>query len=318
MGNKIITLTLNPVVDKKCNVPTFVPNQKIPCSPPLYYAGGGGINVSRALSNLGVNSTAIYLSGGRIGDHLNQLLNIERIRKYPIGLENNTRENLTVTDTYTQLQYRFGLPGPFVNTIEWKLVLDRIGAQLNEGDFLVASGKLPPGIPENFYYLVGKLVAEKKGKFILDTKGPALIHAIKAPILILKPNLAELAYLCKVDSISASTIEPLTRKLIKTYPIKKIVVSLGSKGALLVTPNLSKYIEAPVVPQASIIGAGDSMVAGMISSLMSDKTDIEMTQFGVACGSATTMRPSSQLCCKDDVTTIYRWMEKNTVTKEVY
>jgi len=317
MGNKIITLTLNPVVDKKCNAPAFVPNKKLICSSPIFYAGGGGINVSRALSNLGVSSTAVYLSGGRIGGHLNQLLNIEKILKQPINIRNNTRENLSVTDTHTQLQYRFGLPGPIVSNEEWKLALKIIDQQLKKNDILVASGKLPPGIPDNFYYLLGEIANKKKAKIILDTKGPALSQAIKTTIFLLKPNLAELASLCKVTSISASTIEPLTRKLIKDYPIQKIVVSLGSKGAFLATPKLTKYIEAPIVSQVSVIGAGDSMVAGMVSCLLKDVSDIEMTRFGIACGSAATMRPSSQLCAKNDVNTIHSWMTKNNSSKEL-
>lgn len=152
--NKIITLTMNPVVDKDTSVAGIVPNKKLRCKAPAYYAGGGGINVSRALKNLGFESLCMYLSGGPMGIHLQQLISNNNIEQKVVPIEGWTRENLSVTDTNTQLQYRFVVPGPIVKKEEWKEVLTLLEEILQKDDFLVASGKLPPKMPTDFYVQV--------------------------------------------------------------------------------------------------------------------------------------------------------------------
>ncbi len=311
MNRRVITVTLNPVVDKNTMVEGFVPDRKLWCSKPVYYAGGGGINVSRAIRKLGGTSTAIYMAGGRAGKHLKMLLDEKGIEQKIVHLKNSTRENLSVMDSRTQLQYRFGLPGPNIMEAEWKNALAVIDKHVRKGDYLVASGKLPPGVPDDFYFRVGSLVHEKKAKFILDTKGQALTNAIRTPIFLLKPNLSELCTLGGVDSVSSLELEQLAKKIIKSHACSTMVVSLGSRGALLVTNDMLKYIPAPVVEQKSAIGAGDSMVAGMVVSLLKGKSLIEMTKYGVACGAAATLRPGTQLCQKNDVDQICGWIKSN-------
>ena len=313
--NNIITLTMNPVVDKDTSVAGIVPNKKLRCRSPDYYAGGGGINISRALKKLGGGSLCMYVAGGPSGTHLQQLVSEEGIPQKVIHIQGWTRENLSVTDTNTHLQYRFGVPGPKVSKKEWSEVLKQVEINTGEGDYLVASGKLPLGIPNDFYVQVSKIVKKKKGRYILDTSGEALLPSKKADIFLMKPNLAEFSILCGVESISVLELESLAKKFLDKNSVTVLVVSLGAKGALWATKDEIEYIAAPTVHQKSAIGAGDSMVAGMLFGLTQGKSNTEMVRYGVACGTAATLRPGTQLCNKEDADRLYEWITSQNVKK---
>ena len=311
----IITLTMNPVVDKDTWVAGLMPNKKLRCASPNYYAGGGGINVSRALKKLGGESLCMYLAGGPPGEHLQQLVSNENIGHMVITVEGWTRENLSVTDTNTQLQYRFGVPGPIVKKEEWQRVLTLLEENLQQDDFLVASGKLPLGVPTDFYVQVSKITDEKEAKFVLDTSGEALLPSMKANMYLMKPNLGELSIIMGVTSISAMELESLAKKFLEKHSCEVLVVSMGAKGALWANRKEMEHIPAPTVHQKSTIGAGDSMVAGMMFSLQKGKSLGEAIKYGVACGTAATLRPGTQLCNKEDADKLFEWIVKNTVKK---
>ncbi|MCP4976271.1 MAG: 1-phosphofructokinase family hexose kinase [Maribacter sp.] len=314
---KIITLTMNPVVDKDTSVAGIKPNAKLRCVSPSYYAGGGGINVSRAIKKLGGESLCIYVAGGPTGSHLQQLVSDDDIAQEVISIEGWTRDNLSVTDTITNLQYRFGVPGPYVKEEEWQCVLKLLEERLHIGDYLVASGKLPPGVPTDFYVKISKITDKIGAKLILDTSGVALLPSMKAKIYMMKPNLGELSILCGVDFISAFELESLSKKFLEQNNCEVLVVSMGAKGALLATKDVTEHVLAPTVQQKSTIGAGDSMVAGMVLSLSKGRSLIEMVKYGVACGTAATIHPGTQLCTKTDADNLYNWIKENTVKNNI-
>ncbi len=313
--NKIFTLTMNPVIDKDTSVAGIVPNKKLRCKTPTYYAGGGGINVSRALKKLGGESTCVYVAGGPAGMHLKQLVTDENISQNVIEIEGWTRENLSVTDTNTHLQYRFGVPGPRVKKEEWQRVLDVLENLLKKDDFLIASGKLPLEIPTDFYVRVSRITDKKGAKLVLDTSGDALLPSMAANIFMMKPNLGEFSSLLYVTSISASELETLAQRFLKENKCEVLVVSMGAKGAFLATKDNMEHITAPTVLQKSTIGAGDSMVAGMVLGLTSGKTLGDAVKYGVACGTAATMHPGTQLCRKTDADKLYEWIKNNSIKK---
>ncbi len=310
---KIITLTMNPVVDKDTTVAGIKPNTKLRCVSPTYYAGGGGINVSRAIKKLGGESLCMYMAGGPTGSHLQELVSKENIDQEVISIEGWTRDNLSVTDTITNLQYRFGVPGPNVKKKEWQQVLTLLEEHIQKEDYLVASGKLPPGVPTDFYVKVSEITNKKDARLVLDTSGVALLPSMKAKIYMMKPNLGELSIICGVDFISAIELESLAKKFLEQNNCEVLVVSMGPKGALLATENVIEHILAPTVLQKSTIGAGDSMVAGMVLSLLKGKSLSEMVKYGVACGTAATIHPGTQLCKKEDADELYEWINANSV-----
>lgn len=111
MSTSVLTITLNPCIDKSSTVKGIVPEKKLRCEAPKYEPGGGGINVSRALKRLGTKSGTLFTSGGRTGKLLEELLQKEELDIIPLPVGNETRENFIVVDTLNNQQFRFGFPG---------------------------------------------------------------------------------------------------------------------------------------------------------------------------------------------------------------
>ncbi len=308
---KIITLTPNPALDISTTVPQLVPERKMRCGAPAYHPGGGGINVARVIHRLKGQTVAVFPSGGASGQHVEKLLAIEGIDTDTISVQGLTRESFAVTESSSQLQYRFGLPGNPLAETEWQQLLHHLEKQLSQVDFLVASGSLPPGVPEDFYAQVASLAKRYDTKLVLDTSGVPLQKAVDAGVYLLKPNLSELASITGVEHISGTEQEDLAKALIAKGKATVIVVSMGARGAMIATNKGIEYCVPPTIPPKSTIGAGDSMVAGIVYALAQHKPIAEVLRYGVACGTATTMQAGTGLCQLEDVNKVLQWMKKN-------
>tara|TARA_R110002020_G_scaffold254617_1_gene468334 strand:- start:12585 stop:13538 length:954 start_codon:yes stop_codon:yes gene_type:complete len=311
---KIATLTLNPALDKSTTIDLLQSEKKLRCDEPTYEPGGGGINVSRAIKILGGESLAIYAAGGPAGDQIEKLLKDEGIVQLRIKTENPTRENLMVMESSTSNHYRFGMPGRELSKSELQRCLDAIQDLPDETEYLVASGSLPPGAPEGFYGEVAKIAQEKNIKCVIDTSGKALLKAAEAGVCIMKPNLSELSSLAGKEQITGMEQEDIARKIIKDGKADTLIVSLGARGAMLVTKDILDYVVPPTVKMKSTVGAGDSMVAGIIFSISRRDKMEDAIKWGVAAGTAATITPGSELCKKEDVEEIVDWINKKEKT----
>ena len=159
MTKSILTITLNPTVDKSTSVDHIKPEKKLRCEKPRYEPGGGGINVSRGLVRLGFDSTAFFPSGGRTGKLLEELLAEENVKTLPASVKAETRENFIVVETSHNGQYRFGMPGEDILPEEADAIFNTITSLSPTPDITVISGSLPPGIDATY---IGKLVKALK------------------------------------------------------------------------------------------------------------------------------------------------------------
>lgn len=300
---RIVTLTFNPCIDKNTTVNGIVPEKKLRCAKASYGPGGGGINVSRALRNMGAASLAIFPSGGYSGKFLQQLVATEEIPFHTIETSAHTRENFIVLDTASNLQYRFGMPGNAITEEEWKALLAEL--EKAEADFIVASGSLLPGMPAEIVAQVAAIAKAKGAKLVLDTSGEALKKALDVGVFLLKPNLGELRSLVGEENLEPDRVDELAREIISRGQCQVMVVSLGEKGAKLVTLKESYHVVPPDVPEVSTLGAGDSMVAGMVLALSQNRPLKEVLQLGVACGTAATITHGSELCRKEDADRLF-------------
>lgn len=305
---KIVTLTLNPALDKSTSVERIVPEQKLRCAALQLDAGGGGINVSKGIQKLGGQSTAVFPAGGATGLRLQAILQEAGIETRVLTVTGETRENFSVTETSTNMQYRFTMPGIELAEKQADALLSAV-AQLRP-DYLVASGSLPPGLPETYYEKVASFAKKINARFILDTSGAALMAAADEGLYLLKPNLAELSALAGVENLEMNRVDDAALDIIKQGKCEVVVVSLGPQGALLVTRDGFEHIPAPSVKKQSTVGAGDSMVAGMVWALGQGKSFREMAQTGVACGSAATMNPGTELFNAEDVERLLAWIQQ--------
>ncbi len=308
--SRIVTITLSPCIDKSTSVPKLLPEKKLLCASPKLEPGGGGINVARALKKLGEDAIAIFPSGGYTGKFFNHLIEVENIHSRIIEIENETRENIIVLDQSANCQYRFGMPGTELNESEWRNCLKAV-EEINNVEYIVASGSLPPGVPVDIYATLAEIATQKKAKFVVDTSGEALKDAAERGVYLLKPNLGELAYLAGVEELQPGDVVDASKGIIAKGMCEVLVVSMGVIGATLITKDSVDIITSPKVELKSTVGAGDSMVAGIIFYLLKGKSIQEAARFGVACGTAATMNPGTELCKKEDAERLYGLIQKN-------
>ena len=301
---KIITITVNPTIDKSILVPSLIENQKLRCTDIKYEPGGGGINISRAIKNLGGSSLALFLAGGHFGSFFIDLFKRKKIEYESFKIKNETRESLIIFDQLSAKQYLLDIQGPIVIESEWQNLLTHISA-LKNIDFIVASGSLPQGIPVNFYAQIARIVKKIGAKFILDTSGEPLELAINEGLYLIKPNLKEMGILSGINKIEKEKAKIKALEIIKAKKCEAIVISLGADGALLVTTNSVEHFIAPKVAVKSTVGAGDSMLAGIVLKLSENENLQNAIRYGVACGSAATMNTGTALCSKKNADDLY-------------
>ena len=307
---RILTITMNPVIDKTTSAEMVMPHKKIRCTTPTYEPGGGGINVSRAIKKLGGSSVAWYLAGGKTGNLLEELLQYEKVEQRKFETEKDIRENLLVYSKSTQENYRITMAGPEIGKALWHNILDELKELKEIPEYIVASGSLPPGIPNDFYARMAKVSKEIGSRLILDTSGEPLKIALDEGVYMIKPNLKEMSFLSGKDELTAMEIEEIAHKYIKNESCQLLTVSLGAKGAMLASrENLIEYFISPVMPVRSEVGAGDSMIAGVMVGFMKGFWGSQAVRYGVAAGTAATMTEGSQLCTKEDTEKIYDWVK---------
>ncbi|MEK8178912.1 1-phosphofructokinase family hexose kinase [Flavobacterium buctense] len=306
-SHQIITLTLNPSLDKSTHFSGLVAEQKIRCDKPRYDAGGGGINVSKAIAKLGGNSLCIHTSGGSSGKMLEELVNNEGIESQVIPTQNWTRENFIAFENQTKAQYRFGFPGNELTEAEKETVIETI--KEIKTNYLVLSGSLNEGLPTHFYQIIAETAKASGIKVIVDTSGEALQKVLDKGVYLIKPNIGELAKLIRAERLALPEVEKAAKTLIKKGSAEIVVVSLGAEGAILVSKNQTEFVAAPKVIKKSTVGAGDSMVGGMVWALSQNKTLKEVLQWGVSCGTAATMNEGTQLFKKEDAVKLFEGIQ---------
>jgi 6-phosphofructokinase 2 len=302
---KIVTLTMNPAIDLNTQVRQVVPEKKLRCEPPRREPGGGGINVSRAIRRLGGDSMAVYLAGGPTGEILERLLEEEGVRQRQGSVREWTRENLLVLEETSGQQFRFGMPGPEVSEEEWKYCLNELERLDPVPEYIVASGSLAPGMPEDFYGRVAQAAADRGTRVVVDTSGEALRSVAGAGVFLLKPNLGELRELVGKDLVDEAEQIAAAQKLIADGCCHVVVISLGAGGALAVTADRGERVRTPTVPIRSKVGAGDSMVAGIVLGLARGMETMDAVRLGVAAGAAAVMTEGTELCRRDDTERLF-------------
>ncbi|MGN6211181.1 1-phosphofructokinase family hexose kinase [Parafilimonas sp.] len=305
----IVTITFNPCIDKSSSVDVLLPDKKLRCTAFKNEAGGGGINVARAIKKLGGDALAIYLGGGYTGVVLQNLLKAESIAAEVIDTGIDTRENIMIVDKATNFQYRFITPGHPIEETHWKQCLALL-ENMHSIEYLVVSGSMQPGFPQNIFERIAVIAKQKKAKLILDIPAEALsAHTIK-DVFILKPNLNELSMLAGKEELLGDEITTAARSIISKNICEVVIVSMGAAGALLVTKDIAEQFMAPPVKRKSTVGAGDSMVAGIVTYLSAGKDIREAVRYGIACGTAATLNEGTQLCNIKDVTGLYQLMQQ--------
>lgn len=298
---EIVTLTINPAIDIFVNVDRVEPIHKLRCSPAKREPGGGGINVARVAHRLGADVAAIYPIGGQIGKLLQRLVEREDIASLVTPSHVETRENFTAYDERTGEQYRFVLPGSRLHRAEWEAVLDKLAALVAPPKFVVASGSMPPGAPDDFFARVVRHAKSLGAKSVIDTSGAALAAALEEGVTVIKPNLIELMEFVAAPLETDEERIAVCRQLAANRRAEIVALTLGDQGALLVTAERAWRALPLQIEAVSTVGAGDSFLGGLVAALASGKPLDQAFQVAVAAASAAITMQGTGLCQLQDV-----------------
>ncbi len=297
----VLTVTANPSIDVAASIETITPEHKLRCADLHRDPGGGGINVARVLARLGTDCLALFPAGGALGRLLQQRLDEESVPAIALGIEGETRESFTVLERSSAREYRFVLPGPRLAAAEWQACLDRVESLLDAFPWVVGSGSLPEGVPRDFYARLARLVRRRGGRIAVDASGPALAAALDEGVDLVKPNLRELRELSDEPLADEADWTRAAEQLVRTGRACIVALSLGHRGALLVSSD--ERIRAPAldVEIAGTVGAGDSFLAALLWQLASAQPLADALRHGVAAGTAALLSPGTSLAQPADI-----------------
>jgi 6-phosphofructokinase 2 len=298
---RIVTITINPAVDVSTTVDRVEPVRKMRCRTERREPGGGGINVARVISRFGAEVVAVYAAGGVTGQMLHELVKREGVAAKEVAVAGMTRESFTVLDEETRDEYRFVLPGPELSEAEWSACIEEVQRLTSVGDYIIASGSLALGVPDNFYARLATAAKTSGRRFIVDASGAPLRRALEAGVYLAKPNLRELQGILDEPLEDRQSQVRACRRVVEQGRAEIIALTLGSEGAILVTRDAAWFSEPLHVKVMSSVGAGDSFLGGLIWSISTGSDLANALRHAVAAGSAALLAPGTQLCRPEDV-----------------
>ncbi len=296
----IVTVTLNPSLDRTLEVDSLDRGAVLRTSAPTLEAGGKGVNVTRALTANGVESIAVLPVGGSEGAELSALLDAASVATRYVPTTGRTRNNITVAEldgTVTKLNE----PGSPLSAEELAALTTVIGATVAPGDWVIISGSVPPEFSAAELQALTASLADRAVNLAIDTSGDALVASLAARPRLIKPNRSELAEIAGRPLGSISEVIDAA-KGVRDRGVEIVLVSLGSDGAVLVGPAGVIVGESHVERPRSTVGAGDCFLAGFLSKFSVDETDVDAALLeALAWGAAAASLPGTAVPGSGDI-----------------
>lgn len=294
----IYTLTLNPSIDYIVQTDTLTLGEVNRAKHSMKFPGGKGINVSRILSRLNIDNTALGFLGGFTGEFVTNWLKNEGIQTTFTSIQDDTRINVKLR---AEEETEINGASPVITALE-KQALEANFEALTENDTVVLAGSIPASLGSDYYQHLIKKIKAQGAQFVIDTTGQALEEALEAKPLVVKPNHHELAELYHTKFDTIEDIFPYGRDLLKKGA-QHVLISMAGDGALFFTGDHIYQAKALKGILKNSVGAGDSMIAGFVGAFTQTQDPLEAFKMGVACGSATAF--SDDLATKDFIQEYY-------------
>ncbi len=282
----IYTVTLNPAVDRELTIDEFAFDTVLRASEARVDCGGKGFNVSRMLASLGASSVALGFAGGKSGELLAETLASLGIDTAFTWIAGETRTNVSIVTGRHDRYLKVNEAGPTVSATDQAALLAQMAQLIRPGDWWVLAGSLPPGVPDGIYAEMVALIQAGGGQTILDTSGAALVQGCGERPFLIKPNDSEASGLSGLPIASPQDAVAAAQKIQQLGP-QNVIISLGKAGAIFYDRQAAWLAASPVIEERNPIGAGDSMVGGLVYGLSQGKPVAEALGWGIACGAAT-------------------------------
>jgi 6-phosphofructokinase 2 len=292
----ILTVTVNPALDLTTSVTRLLPRAKLRCSAAQYDPGGGGVNVSRVIHELGGQSAALIAVGGSTGEHLAHLLEARGVSATCWPIDGETRTSFTVMEGETSEHYRFVLPGPIQQAGKTAGLMDAVAAAMPaDCSYVVLSGSLLPGLPPDTYARLITYARSRGAKVLLDAHGAELKLALSARPDILRLNHIEAGELLN-EGQSGRSASGLCQKLLAQEVAEIVLVSHDEQGTSVGSRAGGFTVRPPKVKVRSTVGAGDSLVGALILGLARGWSLVDAARYGVAAAAAAVLAEGADLC----------------------
>jgi len=298
-STNITTLCLNPALDVTYHVSKLISDQKSRSDSARHDPGGNGINIGRALKRMQVDAHTFCIVAGDVGQLLQRLLEQQLDNVYYEHVDGETRINSTILEIDTQKQYQVTDAGTEIPQEQLNRVIDDF-VNLSGQGFGIVTGSCQPNVPCGLCASLVEEINANGGKAVVDTHGEALRLAIEASPFLIKPNRYELEAIIGHDLPTITEVAKEARK-IQQQGVNHVCISLGDEGAVLVSPDNSYYAKALNVPVNTTVGAGDSMVAGLVAGFSFNKEASQALRYGISCGAGTVMHPGTELFSGDEL-----------------
>ncbi len=308
----IITLTINPAIDRNVQVDHLVFEDRAYILSRSDSPGGRGIIASRVLSSFGLKTLAILTSGGVHGEHFEKLLAKSGFPVEVVRIEADIRTNFTIMDKHG-LTIKLNELGPHITDGELGQIEQAVASRLSKATWLMLCGSIPPGVSPDFYCKLIKMARERNVKTLLDTDGEALARGIEAGPTVVKPNQHEAERLLNRALLTrAHFLEAVAR--IKAMGAESVLLSLGSRGAVAMDEHRTVEALPPRIDVLSPIGAGDAMSAAYVWAMNKKKDFPEAVRWSVATATASAKLPGMTVASMDQAKDIYRTVEMHDVS----
>ena len=264
---RILCVTLNPALDVTVRVPQLVPGEVNRSQPLVTHAAGKGVNVALVLADLGHSITVSGFLGEQNPHAFEALFAHRGFADAFIRVPGETRSNIKLAEDDGRVTDLNG-PGPLVSELAQQALLDTLDQIASTHDAVVVAGSLPRGVSAQWFRALLLRLKAMGLKVVLDSSGEALKEGLSAGPWLVKPNTEELgdALACAVDSL-ADQVGAATQLL--AQGIEHVVISDGAQGVNWFSRHVALHAVPPKVRVASTVGAGDSLLAGMLHGLIS-------------------------------------------------
>ncbi len=287
----IITVTLNPALDKTLEVPSFTPGRRHRTVDHVTMPGGKGVNVARALKRLGQPVIACGLCGGATGTRIIEALNDESILNSFVRIREESRTNTAVLDPTTGLHTEINERGPSVSPHELDLFREKLTYLAAGASIVVFAGSLPRGVEAGAYATLIRDVKKLGVTTIIDTDGEQLRLAARAEPDVVSPNEIEAEELVGHEFNDADDRAQAVVEIATLGPAESIMTVPDGCYAQVREEGGSSVVYRATIPPldaVSPIGSGDAFLAGYVASRYLERPAADCLRYGVACGAEST------------------------------
>jgi 1-phosphofructokinase family hexose kinase len=282
----------NLTLDRILRIDELRPGEVLRFAEATIAPGGKGVNVARVARAMGFPAGLVALAPGRTGRAVVDLLGDEGLRVDALPVEGEVRAASIVLERSGRVTV-LNEPGPTITPEEWEAYERALDERLAGHRFLVCIGSTPPGSPPDAYRRLVRLARARGVATLVDAAGDSLAASLEAAPDLVTPSLAEAEGVLEGAAVQpAAEGSPEVRD--RALEAAAALVERGAGSALVTTgggvavegDSKRWWVDAPSVEVSNPIGAGDSLVGGLVGSLERGEDFRTALRVGVAAASA--------------------------------